>query len=90
MAAAKSVNDIDGMAFYSHLVNYFQAKCSKEDFSLGSDKDIFTKSIESFEDMKANLAKAIEENRPSQIVYKIGLSRIINHLKDQLPLERYV
>ena len=90
LAAATSVNDIDGMAFYSHLVHYFQAKCNKEDFSLGSDKDIFTKSIESFEDMKANLAKAVEENRPTQNVYKIGLSRIINSLKEQLPLELYV
>lgn len=90
LAAARSVNDSAGMAFYGHLVHYLQAKCSREDFSLGSDKDIFTKSIESFEDMKANLAKAVEENRPTQNVYEIGLRRIINRLKEQLPLELYV
>jgi hypothetical protein len=85
-AAATLVNDITGIAFYSHLIHYFEAKSSQKDFCLGSDKDIITKSFKSFEEMKAKLAKAIQENRPTENVYKNCLNHVINRLKEQLPL----
>jgi len=85
-AAATMVNDITGIAFYSHLIHYFEAKSSQKDFCLGSDKDIITKSSKSFEEMKAKLAKAIQENRPTENVYKNCLNHVINRLKEQLPL----
>ena len=87
-AAATLVNDITGIAFYSHLIHYFEAKSSQKDFCLGSDKDIITKSSKSFEEMKAKLAKAIQENRPTENVYKNCLNHVINRLKEQLPLSR--
>jgi hypothetical protein len=86
LATATDGEDITGMAFYSHLVHYMEAKASRGDFCLESDKDIIAESITSFEDWNAKLAKAIKENRQTQNGYKLFLKSFINSLKEQLPL----
>ena len=86
LADATLASDITGMAFYSHLVHYLEAKASRRDFCLGSDRDIIAESIESFEDKKAKLAKAVEENQPTQNVHKLFLNGFIRFFKEKLPL----
>jgi hypothetical protein len=86
LADATLASDFTGMAFYSHLVHYLEAKASRRDFCLGSDRDIIAESIESFEDKKAKLAKAVEENQPTQNVHKLFLNGFIRFFKEKLPL----
>ena len=86
LADATLASDITGMAFYSHLVHYLEAKASRRDFCLGSDRDIIAESIESFEDKKEKLAKAVEENQPTQNVHKLFLNGFIRFFKEKLPL----
>lgn len=76
--AAEAQNDLDGVAFYSHLVKYCAAQASKQIFSLGSDKDGVNEAVKRFEDAK-------EKAKKSEM-YKHFVTYVIGQCKEQFPV----
>ena len=83
--SAKAGNNTDSQDFYGYLLQYFKSKASKNELTLGPDKDMIAGAVKEFEEAMEEVTST-EESDPLFGTYREMATAIIARCKDKLPL----
>ena len=83
--SATAGNGSDSLAFYGYLLQYFKSKSSKNDFTLGPDKDMIADAVKEFEKAMEKVT-SVDESDPLFGIYRDLAKGVINRCKAKLPL----